>query len=117
MGTRTDIHLKMGANQSTRKITVVNDEVSGVIKISDAVVQRLKGEITGEADVQEAKPTPPPPPPVEVAPPPPVVVAPPPPVEVAPPPPVVVAPPPPVVVAPPAPPPEVLVAPLPVAEP
>jgi len=39
----------MGANQSTRKITVVNDEVSGVIKISDAVVQRLKGEISGEA--------------------------------------------------------------------
>jgi len=121
---------------------VVNDEVSGVIKISDAVVQRLKGEITGEAAAQESKPAPPPapapappppepkveapppPPPVEEAqpppPPPPVEVLPPPPpppVEVAPPPPVVVAPPPPVVVAPPAPPPEVLVAPLPVSEP
>jgi len=35
----------MGGSQSTRKITVVNDEASGVIKISDAVVQRLKGEI------------------------------------------------------------------------
>lgn len=40
----------MGAGQSTRKITVVNDEVSGVIKISDGVVRRLKEEITtGEA--------------------------------------------------------------------
>merc|ERR1711892_1297041 len=122
MGTRTDIHLKMGANQSTRKITVVNDEVSGVIKISDAVVQRLKGEITGEAAAQEPKvEAPPPPPPVEEAQPPP----PPPPVEVLPPPPpppVVVAPPPPVVVAPPppvevAPPPPVEVAPPPVSEP
>jgi len=109
---------------------VVNDEVSGVIKISDAVVQRLKGEITGEAAAQESKPAPPPapapapappppepkveapppPPPVEEAqpppPPPPVEVLPPPPpppVEVAPPPPVVVAPPPPVEVAPPPP--------------
>jgi len=118
---------------------VVNDEVSGVIKISDAVVQRLKGEITGEAAAQESKPVPapapaptppepkveasPPPPPVEEAqppPPPPTVEVlsppPPPPVEVAPPPPVVVAPPPPVVVAPPppvvvAPPPPVVVAP------
>jgi len=34
----------MGANQSARKITVVNDEATGVIKISDSVVQRLKGE-------------------------------------------------------------------------
>jgi len=38
----------MGANQSTRKITVVNDEAAGVIKISDAVVQRLRGEIAGD---------------------------------------------------------------------
>merc|ERR1719435_712083 len=83
----------MGQNQSTRKITVVNDEVSGVIKISDAVVQRLKGEITGgAAPEQAAAPTPtpavpppepkieatPPPPPVEVVPPPPVEAAPPP---------------------------------------
>lgn len=132
----------MGANQSTRKITVVNDEVSGVIKISDAVVQRLKGEISGEAASQEPKAAPPPapapappppepkveapppPPPVEVAPPPPphVEAAPPPPaVEVAtpPPPPVETAiqpPPPPVEVAPPPPPPVVVAAP-PAAEP
>ena len=33
----------MGANQSSRNITVVNDEATGVIKISDSVVQRLKG--------------------------------------------------------------------------
>jgi len=48
----------MGANQSSRKITVVNDEAAGVIKISDSVVQRLKGEVSGEG----AKAPPPPPP-------------------------------------------------------
>jgi hypothetical protein len=37
----------MGANQSARKITVVNDEATGVIKISDSVVQRLKGTTSG----------------------------------------------------------------------
>jgi len=89
----------MGQNQSTRKITVVNDEVSGVIKISDAVVQRLKGEITGGAAPEPAPPpapappsepkveaTPPPPPPVETVPPPPIEA--PPPVETPQPPPV-----------------------------
>jgi len=115
----------MGANQSTRKITVVNDEVSGVIKISDAVVQRLKGEISGEAASQESKAAPPPapapaPPPPEPKveappPPPPVEVAPPPPphVEAAPPPPAVevaTPPPPPVEVAEPLPPPPAEVA-------
>jgi len=50
----------MGQGQSTRKITVVNDEVSGVIKISDAVVQRLKGEIAGEATSSSAAPPQPP---------------------------------------------------------
>merc|ERR1740128_1373688 len=57
----------MGANQSSRKITVVNDEATGVIKISDSVVQRLKGEITGEGDKESAPvantPSSPPPPP------------------------------------------------------
>jgi len=58
----------MGANQSSRKITVVNDEATGVIKISDSVVQRLKGEITGEGDKESAPVAPasssqPPPPP------------------------------------------------------
>ena len=38
----------MGANQSTRKLTVVNDEATGVVKISDSVLERLKGEISGE---------------------------------------------------------------------
>ena len=95
-------------------------KVSGVIKISDSVVQRLKGEITGEAaaaaaappPVPKAAPAPPPPEPkVEVPPPEPKVEAPPPPppVEVAPPPPppveVAPPPPPPVEVAPPPPPP------------
>lgn len=97
----------MGANQSTRKITVVNDEASGVIKISDSVVQRLKGEISGKPEA--ARPTPPPveapPPPEPLAPPPPPVVAPPPPVVEPPPPPVIEAPPPPPVVEPPPPPP------------
>ena len=37
----------MGAQQSSRRITVVNDEASGVIKISDSVVNRLKEEIEG----------------------------------------------------------------------
>jgi len=69
----------MGANQSTRKITVVNDEAAGVIKISDAVVQRLRGEIAGEAPPAAAPPPPPaaaaPPAPADPAPlpPPPVV--------------------------------------------
>jgi len=57
----------MGANQSTRKITVVNDEVSGVIKISDAVVQRLKGEIAGEPPAA-APPAPAPPAPAPAPP-------------------------------------------------
>jgi len=93
----------MGQNQSTRKITVVNDEVSGVIKISDAVVQRLKGEITGGSAPEPAPPpapapapapppepkveaSPPPPPPIEIVPPPPIEA--PPPVETPQPPPV-----------------------------
>jgi len=46
--------IKMGANQSTRKITVVNDEAAGVIKISDAVVQRLRGEIAGDPPAPQA---------------------------------------------------------------
>lgn len=103
----------MGQNQSTRKITVVNDEVSGVIKISDAVVQRLKGEITGGAAPEQASaltPTPAAPPPepkIEATPPPP-------PVEIVPPPPVEA---PPLVETPPLPPPEVVALPPPVSEP
>lgn len=80
----------MGANQSARKVTVVNDEASGVIKISDSVVQRLKGEISGDSQKQQQQsapapepekvapppaapvdPTPPPPPPAQEAAPPP----------------------------------------------
>ena len=83
----------MGANQSARKVTVVNDEASGVIKISDSVVQRLKGEISGDSQNQQQQsapapepekvtpppaapvdPTPPPPPPVQEAAPPPAPV-------------------------------------------
>lgn len=84
----------MGQNQSTRKITVVNDEVSGVIKISDAVVQRLKGEITGGSAPEPLPPpapapapAPPPEPKVEASPPPP------PPVEIVPPSPIEAPPP------------------------
>jgi len=72
----------MGAQQSARKVDVIQDEATGVIKISDSVVQRLKGEITGENQQQEPKqqqsppppqpePTPPPAPPVVETPPPP----------------------------------------------
>jgi len=93
----------MGQNQSTRKITVVNDEVSGVIKISDAVVQRLKGEITGGAAPEPAStpapaPAPPSEPKVEASPPPPpaVEIVPPPPIDA---PPVIETPPPPPVEA------------------
>jgi len=35
----------MGNSQSNRKITIQEDEVAGVIKISDSLVRRLKGEI------------------------------------------------------------------------
>lgn len=102
----------MGANQSSRKITVVNDEASGRIKISDSVLQRLKDEVNGKNDSpsSQEKSTPPPPPPAaDPTPPPPPPPAPepetlppppPPPVEPEPTPP----PPPPVVeVAPPTP--------------
>ncbi|XP_076363600.1 coiled-coil-helix-coiled-coil-helix domain containing 3 [Tachypleus tridentatus] len=34
----------MGGASSTRRVTVVNDDASGVIKISDSVVHRLRGE-------------------------------------------------------------------------
>jgi len=83
----------MGANQSSRKITVVNDEATGVIKISDAVVQRLKGEIAGgESKGEPAAPSAPPPAAAEPPPPPPpepeaVTPAPLPPQEPTPPPP------------------------------
>jgi len=95
----------MGANQSARKVTVVNDEATGVIKISDSVVQRLKGEIAGEQQQQQQPPPPTPPPQAAPAPPPPApepapAPPPPPPAEVAPPPP-------PVETAPPPPPPPV----------
>merc|ERR1719411_1912041 len=52
----------MGANQSTRKLTVVSDEATGVVKISDSVLERLKGEISGEKK-EPSPPQPPPPPP------------------------------------------------------
>jgi len=80
----------MGANQSARKVTVVNDEASGVIKISDSVVQRLKGEISGDSQQQQQQQSSPAPEPEKVAPPPAAPVEPtppPPPVEPTPPPP------------------------------
>ena len=80
----------MGANQSARKVTVVNDEASGGIKISDSVVQRLKGEISGDSQQQQQQQSSPAPEPEKVAPPPAAPVEPtppPPPVEPTPPPP------------------------------
>uniref|UniRef100_A0A4D5R8Z2 MICOS complex subunit Mic19 n=1 Tax=Scolopendra viridis TaxID=118503 RepID=A0A4D5R8Z2_SCOVI len=38
----------MGNSGSTRRITVVNDDASGVIKISDSVVNRLRGELESQ---------------------------------------------------------------------
>jgi len=112
----------MGANQSTRKITVVNDEAAGVIKISDAVVQRLRGEIAGDPPAP-ATPAPAPAAPEPVAaepaapPPAPVVESVPEPAP-APAEPEVLPPPPAAVAAPPPPPPvEVVVAEAPAAEP
>jgi len=109
----------MGANQSSRKITVVNDEASGRIKISDSVLQRLKDEVSGKNDSpsSQEKSTPPPPPPAadptppvpapepETLPPPPPPPVEPEPTPAPPPPPVVeAAPPAPAAPAPPAPP-------------
>lgn len=65
----------MGSQQSTRRVTVMSDEASGVIKISDSVVDRLRNELekppsNSSNSSQSAKPpepevnqTPPPPPP------------------------------------------------------
>jgi len=59
---------------------VVNDEASGVIKISDSVVQRLKGEISGDSQQQQQQQqSAPAPEPERVAPPPAAAVEPPPP--------------------------------------
>merc|ERR1719336_1483296 len=76
----------MGAQQSARKVNVIQDEATGVIKISDSVVQRLKGEITGENQQQEQQQQQTPPPKPEATPPPPPPPAP-APSEPAPPPP------------------------------
>ena len=45
----------MGSQQSSRRITVVSDEASGVIKISDSVVNRLKEEIEGANNNNQQK--------------------------------------------------------------
>lgn len=36
----------MGGSQSTRKLTISNDDPSNVIRVSDSVVQRFRGEKT-----------------------------------------------------------------------
>jgi len=118
----------MGAQQSTRRLTVINDEASGVIKITDSVVDRIKSELQEQqappaatpaqpvptpaptpsppppAPEPTASPPPPPPPQPETGPPPP------PPAEDVPPPPPP-PPPPPIIkyIEKPAPPPEVIV--------
>ncbi|XP_066990324.1 fibrous sheath CABYR-binding protein-like isoform X1 [Macrobrachium rosenbergii] len=38
----------MGAAQSTRKITLVEDDKAGVIKLSETLAQRLRGQIEGQ---------------------------------------------------------------------
>lgn len=38
----------MGGSQSTRKLTIPNNDPTNVIKVSDSVVQRFKGEPEGK---------------------------------------------------------------------
>jgi len=101
----------MGGQQSTRRLTVINDEATGVIKITDSVVDRLRTELDKSSvsvqqhsqnvpEKKEQTQMPPDPPPkiesVEVPEPAPPEPAPtPPPQEVPPPPPQEVPPPPP----------------------
>lgn len=68
----------MGGQQSTRRLTVVNDEAAGVIKISDSVVERIQTELEqGKAAAAKkaeqpppvTEPPPPPPPPTVPSPP------------------------------------------------
>lgn len=66
----------MGATQSTRKITLVNDDKAGVIKLSESLAYRLRGQIEGQQaapGVPEpavaAEPAPPQIPPAPVPPP------------------------------------------------
>jgi len=66
----------MGAQQSTRRLTVINDEASGVIKITDSVVDRIKSELHEQQSAPAAAATPAPP---TQAPPPEPMAAPPPP--------------------------------------
>lgn len=68
----------MGAQQSTRRLTVINDEASGVIKITDSVVDRIKSELHEQQSAPAATAAPaaaptqaPPPEPMAAPPPPP----------------------------------------------
>lgn len=49
----------MGSSQSARKLTISNEEEVGVIKVSNAVVQRLQGaeDETGGKDVRGVQPS------------------------------------------------------------
>merc|ERR1739844_116290 len=67
---KTLTEITMGAQQSSRRITVVNDEASGVIKISDSVVNRLKEEIEGANNASQKNKEPEAPLPVKESPPP-----------------------------------------------
>jgi len=72
----------MGAQQSTRRLTVINDEASGVIKITDSVVDRIKSELHEQQSAPAAAATPAPPtqaPPTQAPPPEPMAAPPPPP--------------------------------------
>ncbi|XP_042208358.1 vegetative cell wall protein gp1-like [Homarus americanus] len=43
----------MGTTQSTRKITLVNDDKAGVIKLSESLAYRLRGQIEGQQTAAE----------------------------------------------------------------
>uniref|UniRef100_A0A2P2HXI9 MICOS complex subunit MIC19-like n=1 Tax=Hirondellea gigas TaxID=1518452 RepID=A0A2P2HXI9_9CRUS len=59
----------MGSSQSTRKITLVNDDKSGVIKLSENLAHRLRGQLE-ESEANAARPPPSPPSPSPYIPPP-----------------------------------------------
>ncbi|XP_045120272.1 SH3 domain-containing protein C23A1.17-like isoform X1 [Portunus trituberculatus] len=59
----------MGSSHSTRKITLVNDDKAGVIKLSESLAYRLRGQIEGQQATAAAAAAEPPPSPSPAPPP------------------------------------------------
>lgn len=49
--------INMGSSQSTRKITLISDEKAGVIKLSESLAYRLRGQIEGQQTAATAAPS------------------------------------------------------------